>query len=253
MRILLVENICSVATSHISDDLFLVACAEDADEALSLLQHEYYDLVLLNMGAQPTDGFDLIRRMRASGNDTPVLALTGPWVDDKTEALRLGADEALTEPVDPAALRVRIKAVLRHRRSVRQSLLWLGDLSLCLTLREVRFGNKLIRLSPKEFAMLELMVLRKGTILTKATFLNHLYIGADEETEARLIDVSICKLRKKLRRAGAGDLICIVWGHGYIIRDPAPGIRVDFGNTGDLRPIQARLDVAFNTDVLQAS
>jgi two-component system cell cycle response regulator CtrA len=252
MRILLVENIRSLATSHIGDDLFLVACAEDADEAMSLLQHEYYDLVLLNMGAQPTDGFDLIRRMRASRNDTPVLALTGPWLDDKAEALRLGADEALAEPVDPAALRVRIKTILRHRRGVRQSLRRLGDLSLCLATREVRVGNKLVRLSPKEFVMLELMVLRKGTVLTKATFLNHLYNGADEEPEAKLIDVFICKLQKKLRRAGAGDLISVVWGHGYIIRDPARGIRLDPGNRADLRPIQARRDVSLNSGVLQA-
>jgi len=253
MRILLVENIRSVATSHIGDDLFLVACAEDADEAMSLLQHEYYDLVLLNMAAQPTDGFDLIRRMRASGNDTPILALTGSLLDDKTEARRLGADEALAEPVDPVALRVRIKAILRQHCGVRQSLLRLGDLSLCLATKEVRFGNRLVRLSPKEFAMLELMALRKGTILTKATFLNHLYNGADEEPEARLIDVFICKLRKKLRRAGAGGLIGAVWGHGYIIRDPARGIRPDLGNTADLRPIQARRDVSFDAAVLQAS
>ena len=77
VRILLVEKICSVVTSHIGDDRFLVGCAEDADEAISLLQQASYDLVLLSMGEQSKDGFDLIRRLRASGNDTPVLALTG--------------------------------------------------------------------------------------------------------------------------------------------------------------------------------
>jgi two-component system, cell cycle response regulator CtrA len=264
LRILLVEKTRSVVTSHIGDDRFLVTCAEDADEAMSLLQHESYDLVLLSMGEQSTDGFDLIRRLRASGNDTPVLALTGSRLDGKIEALRLGADEALAEPIDPAELRARITSVLRHRREVGQPLLRVGDLSLCLTTNTVRFGDRLVQLSPKEFAMLELMVRRKGTILTKATFLNHLHNGADDEPDARIIDVFICKLRKKLERAGAGDVISIVWGHGYMLRDLdvmarstadfAPSvIRLDLGNRGDLRPIQARRDFSFNMSTRQAS
>ena len=264
MRILLVEKIRSVVTSHIGDDRLLVACAEDADEAISLLQQEPYDLVLLSMAEQSKDGFGLIRRMRASGNDTPVLALTGSRFDDKIEALRLGADEALAEPIDPAELKARITSVLRHRREVGQPLLRMGDLSLCLTTRTVRFGDRLVQLSPKEFAMLELMVRHQGTILTKATFLNHLYNGVDDVPDARIIDVFICKLRKKLERAGAGDVISIVWVQGYMLRDldamarsaadTAPSvIRFDLGDRDDLRPIQARHDFPFNVSVHLAS
>jgi two-component system cell cycle response regulator CtrA len=248
VRILLVEKIHSKVTSLIGDEMLVVACAEDANEALSLLRQETYDLVLLSMGEQSTDGFDLIRRMRASGNDTLILVLTGSRLDDKVEALRLGADEALAEPVDPAELRARILSLLRRRREVGSSLLRAGDLRLCLTTREVRFGDTLLRLSPKEFATLELMVLHKGTVLTRASFLGHLYGGAGDEPETRIIDVFICMLRKKLERAGAADLISVVQGHGYMLRDlgamarstrdvTLSAIRFDFGNRGDLQPI----------------
>jgi two-component system cell cycle response regulator CtrA len=220
MRILLVEKYRSATASHVGDDRFLVTCAEDADEAMSLLRYETYDVVLLSMGAQTLDGLDLIRRMRASKYGTPLLALTGSRIDNRVKALGLGADDALADPVDPAELRARLTSILRRSRGFSQSLLRLGDLSLCLNAREARFRDRPVRLTPKEFAVLELLMLRKGTVLTKVTFLTNLYEGTNDEPEIKIIDVFICKLRKKLEDAGAGNLISTVWGHGYTIRDP---------------------------------
>jgi two-component system cell cycle response regulator CtrA len=218
MRLLLVENSVSITTLQICDDRSVVERAETADDVMSVLRREVYDIVVLSMASMLHDGFDLIRRIRGAKNRTPLLALTGSAVADRVRALDLGADDAIAEPVDPAELRARLMSVVRRSRGFSQSLLRVGDLSLCLTTREVKVGAIPIQLTDKEYAMLELMVMRKGSILTKETFLNHLYGGLDEP-EAQIIDLFICRLRKKLSRAGADPLIGTVWGRGYMIRD----------------------------------
>jgi two-component system cell cycle response regulator CtrA len=111
-------------------------------------------------------------------------------------------------------------------------MLRVGNLQLNLDSREVSIDSQLIHLTGKEYAILELLVLRKGMVLTKEAFLNHLYGGMDEP-EMKIIDVFICKLRKKLAIAGAGNLIGTVWGRGYMIREPiteAPSTRVAKGD-----------------------
>jgi two-component system, cell cycle response regulator CtrA len=218
MCILLVEKHPSAATSNIGDDHGIVVCAEDADEAMSLLHSESYDLVLISMASTPRDGLDVIRRMRASKSATPVIALTGSRIDS-SEALRLGADDAMAESVDTAELDARIAAILQRQRGVvGRRLLRLGELVLCLATREAQFRGMLLDLTAKEFSVLELLVLRRGSVLTKLNFLSHLYDGVNQP-DANIVDVFICKLRKKLERAGAGRLVSVVWGHGYMISE----------------------------------
>jgi two-component system cell cycle response regulator CtrA len=220
MCVLMIERDPSAFASHISDDRFHVTCAEDADEAMSLLRHETYDVVLLSMGAQPADGLNLIRRMRASKDDTPLVALTGTRVADRVTALSLGADDALSDPLDPAELRARLTSILRRTRSSSRPVLRVGEISLCLTTREAWFQDRPVRLTPKETTVLELMMLRTGSVLTKSTFMNNLYSRTEDKPEIKIIDVFICKLRTKLDHAGARGFISTVWGHGYTIRDP---------------------------------
>jgi two-component system cell cycle response regulator CtrA len=220
MRVLLVENYTSSPTSRLCDGRWLVTCAEDADEAMSLLRHNSYDLILLNMSTNPNDGFTLIRRLRAGRNGTPLLALTASGTGDRVKALELGADEAVAEPVDPTELRACMASITRGGRGSCHSELDLGDLSLNLLTQEVRFRNIPVPLTDKEFALLELMVRRRGTVLTKTLFLNHLYNEMDEP-EIKIIDVFICKLRKKLERAGVADPVSTIWGHGYMLRELA--------------------------------
>jgi two-component system cell cycle response regulator CtrA len=219
MRVLLVEKFRSSVTSRIGDDLGVVVCAEDADEAMVLLQQDFYDLVLLNMSSTAQDGLSLIRRLRAAANDTPVLAMTAPLTADRAEALRLGVDDVLADPVSLGELRARMTSLFQSSRGNRRSLLRLGELSLCLGARDAQFRGVPVKLTPKEFSMLELLVRRKGSVLTKTTFLNYLYSGCDRP-ESRIIDLFLCKLRKKLERAGASGLIVTVWGNGYMICDP---------------------------------
>jgi len=219
MRILLIASFGSTLVSRLGDIWFSVTLAGDTAEALSLLRQASYDLVLLDMSASAADGLDLIRRVRQSGDDTPLLALTGTAAGERATALQYGADDALAEPVDASELRSRIAAITRPDEDGIQPAVRLGDLSLNLVAREARFGGVHVPLSPKEFALLELMVTRSGTAVTKAAMLAHLY-GKRDEPDVQ-IDLFVSMLRMKLERAGAWGFIGTVWGEGYMIRDAA--------------------------------
>jgi two-component system cell cycle response regulator CtrA len=138
----------------------------------------------------------------------------------------MGADDYITKPFDQQELVARIQAIVRRAKGFSQPTLTVGPLTLNLGSREVSVEGRNVHLTGKEYAVLELLTLRKGVVLTKEAFLNHLYGGMDEP-EVKIIDVFICKLRKKLAQAGAGDLIGTVWGRGYVLRDPSSGSRAN--------------------------
>ena len=198
----------------------VVDVADTGEEALELVRHYDYDIVVLDLMLPDMDGYDVVRRMRAGRIDTPVLILSGlSRPQAKVKGFGLGADDFITKPFDKAELLARIQAVVRRSKGYSQPTLRIGPLQLNLDSREVSVGGRPVHLTGKEYAILELLVLRKGMVLTKETFLNHLYGGMDEP-EMKIIDVFICKLRKKLAQAGADNLIGTAWGRGYLMREP---------------------------------
>ena len=198
----------------------VVDVADTGEEALELVRHYDYDIVVLDLMLPDMDGYDVVRRMRAGRIDTPVLILSGlSRPQAKVKGFGLGADDFITKPFDKAELLARIQAVVRRSKGYSQPMLRIGPLQLNLDSREVSVGGRPVHLTGKEYAILELLVLRKGMVLTKETFLNHLYGGMDEP-EMKIIDVFICKLRKKLAQAGADNLIGTAWGRGYMMREP---------------------------------
>jgi len=224
MRILLIEDDL-VAARGISLMLksggAVVDHADTGEEGLELARHYDYDIVVLDLMLPDIEGFEVVRRMRVSRNDTPVLILSGltrPQV--KVKGLGLGADDFITKPFDKAELMARMQAIVRRSKGFSQPSLRVGPLLLNLDSHEVMVDSTPVHLTGKEYAILELLVLRKGMVLTKEAFLNHLYGGMDEP-EMKIIDVFICKLRKKLALAGADNLIGTVWGRGYMIREPS--------------------------------
>jgi two-component system cell cycle response regulator CtrA len=157
--------------------------------------------------------------MRISRNDTPVMVLSSITLPQaRVKALGLGADDFITKPYDKAELLARMQAIVRRSKGFSQPTVRLGRLELNLDTREVSVNGKDVHLTGKEYSILELLVLRKGMVLTKEAFLNHLYGGMDEP-EVKIIDVFVCKLRKKLARAGADGVVGTVWGRGYMIRE----------------------------------
>jgi two-component system cell cycle response regulator CtrA len=223
MRVLLVEDDFTAARGV---SLMLKAAnavvdhADTGEEALELARHYEYDVVLLDLMLPDIEGYEVVRRMRTARNDTPVLILSGlSRPQAKVKGLGLGADDFITKPFDKGELLARIQAVVRRSKGFSKPALRIGPLELNLDSREVAVEGKMVHLTGKEYAILELLVLRKGMVLTKEAFLNHLYGGMDEP-EMKIIDVFICKLRKKLAQAGADNLIGTVWGRGYMIREP---------------------------------
>jgi two-component system cell cycle response regulator CtrA len=222
MRVLLVEDDLTAAQGialMLKSSGAVVDCTDTGEEGLELTRHYEYDIVLLDIMLPDIEGYEVVRRMRLALNDTPVLILSGlARPQAKVKGLGMGADDYITKPFDRAELLARMQAIVRRCKGFSQPTLRVGPLELNLDSRVVLVAGKEVRLTGKEYGILELLVLRKGMVLTKDAFMNHLYGGMDEP-ELKIIDVFVCKLRKKLMEAGAGDLIDTVWGRGYMVRD----------------------------------
>ncbi|AUH34726.1 response regulator transcription factor CtrA [Paracoccus tegillarcae] len=226
MRILLVEDEASTARAI---ELMLTAAnynvflTDMGEEGVDLAKLYDYDLILLDLDLPDMNGMEVLRHIRLSRIDTPILILTGS--DDTESKLRgfgFGADDYMTKPFVREELVARIQAIIRRSKGHSQAVIQTGDLLVNLDARSVEVEGKPVNLTGKEYQILELLSLRKGTTLTKEMFLNHLYGGMDEP-ELKIIDVFICKLRKKLSEAlGGENFIETVWGRGYVLRDPAP-------------------------------
>jgi len=223
MRVLLVEDDTIVArgvTLALRAATMIVDAADTGEEALELARLYDYDIVILDIMLPDMEGYEVVRRLRASRIETPVMILSGlTRPQAKIRGFCMGADDYITKPFDQNELVARIQAIVRRAKGFSQPTLTVGPLTLNLGSREVLVAGRNVHLTGKEYAVLELLTLRKGVVLTKEAFLNHLYGGMDEP-EVKIIDVFICKLRKKLAQAGAAELIGTVWGRGYVLRDP---------------------------------
>ncbi|MDG1282301.1 MAG: response regulator transcription factor [Pseudorhodobacter sp.] len=227
MRILLVED---DPTTSRSIELMLthanlnVFATDLGEEGIDLAKLYDYDLILLDLNLPDMSGHEVLRQLRLSRVDTPILILSGSDdTESKLKGFGFGADDYLTKPFHREELVARILAIIRRSKGHSQSVIQTGHVCVNLDAKTVDVGGKAVHLTGKEYQMLELLSLRKGTTLTKEMFLNHLYGGMDEP-ELKIIDVFICKLRKKLAEAtGGANYIETVWGRGYVLRDPAQG------------------------------
>ena len=198
-----------------------VRSAGDGHQGLELARTLRPHLVLLDLMLPGLSGHEVCRRIRVDGLEMPVVMLTALGEEAQVvRGLNLGADDYVTKPFHREELVARIHAVVRRSKGHSQSVIRTGKLAVNLDAKTVEVDGARVHLTGKEYAMLELLSLRKGTTLTKEMFLNHLYGGMDEP-ELKIIDVFICKLRKKLSLACGGEnYIETVWGRGYVLRDP---------------------------------
>lgn len=227
MRVLLVEDDPSTAKAielSLASEGIVCDTTELGEQGLEIGKLYDYDIIILDLMLPDIDGYEVLRRFRAAKINTPILILSGlSGPDQKIKGLGYGADDYLTKPFNKGELIARIQAIVRRSKGHSESVIRTGKLVVNLDARSVEVDGKALHLTSKEYGILELLSLRKGSTLTKEMFLNHLYSGVDEP-ELKIIDVFVCKLRKKLQDASGGEnCIETVWGRGYVLKDPEPG------------------------------
>lgn len=238
MRVLMVDDdhAASRGLAVLLEEAGMVTDGVDTGgEALDLVRRNHYDLIVLDLTLPDVDGCELIRRMRLARIDVPVLVLSGlSRAEVRVQALGAGADDFMVKPFDRGELIARVQAAVRRHKARRQAVVRVGSVGLNLETREVTVTGTPVRLTGKEFAILELLTLRMGTTLSKETLLSHLY-GEMDEPDSKIIDVFVCKLRRKLALAGAPDFVGTVWGLGYTVRDPRHADVMETSLAGEVR------------------
>jgi len=226
MRILFIEDDSSTQKSiklMLEAAGFVVDVTDLGEDGIDLGKNFEYDIVLLDLQLPDMSGFDVLRKLRLARVHTPILILTANNdIDAKLRGFGIGADDYLTKPFNKEELVARIHAVVRRSNGLSQSIIRIGPINVNLDTKTVDADGRPIDLTRKEYEMFELLPRRKGTTLTKEMFLNNLYNGIGEP-EVKIIDVFICKLRRKLKDATGipgTQLIETVWGRGYVLREP---------------------------------
>ena len=224
MRVLLVED--DSATAHsielmLKSESFNVYTTDLGEDGIDLGKLYDYDIIVLDLNLPDMSGFEVLRSLRVSKVKTPILILSGTAsIEDKVKGLGFGADDYMTKPFHKNELIARIHAIVRRSQGHAQSVVQTGDLIVNVDAKTVHIKQVRVNLTGKEYRMLELLSLRRGTTITKEMFLSQLYGGMDEP-EIKIIDVFMCKIRKKLAVASGGkDYIETVWGRGYLLREP---------------------------------
>ena len=212
MRVLLIEDDTATAQSielMLKSEGFNIYATDLGEEGVDLGKLYDYDIILLDLNLPDMSGYEVLKTLRVAKVNTPILILSGlAGIEDKVRGLGFGADDYMTKPFHKDELVARIHAVVRRSKGHAQSVIITGDLCVNLDTKTVEVGGARVHLTGKEYQMLELLSL--------------------DEPELKIIDVFICKLRKKLANAAGGkNFIETVWGRGYVLRENAPPMGED--------------------------
>jgi DNA-binding response OmpR family regulator len=220
MRILLVEDSKRLQRSisrGLRKEGFKVDVTGEGNEGLWYVESFDYDVIILDLMLPGLDGLSILRTMREKERPASVLILSAKdTVDDRVEGLETGADDYLVKPFAFEELLARIRALIRRRYGAKQNIIAFGKLQIDLEKRIASWGKKVLELPPREYAILELLALRKGTVVSRAEIEEHVY---DEQKDlmSNVVDAAISTLRKELKKIGEGSLIKTRRKAGYII------------------------------------
>ena len=196
-----------------------VTWAASCDDAIGLAATSTFDVVVISDQAT-ADGTDHVRTIQATLDGTPILALSGVRRPEpsRAQALATGIDTMFGPSLSNAKVLTRLRAMIRHRQGYSEPILRVGIVQLNSGAQEVEVDGTAVQLRPREFELLELLMMCTNTVLSKEAVLAHLYDGVDEPSP-QIVDVLVCKLRSKLADAGASEVIRTIYGRGYMIPD----------------------------------
>ncbi len=221
MRVLLIEDYKQMVRAlkkGLEEEGFAVDVAMDGEEGGFKAESAEYDVIILDLMLPKEDGLSLLKRWRSNGMKSHVLVLTArDRIEDKVKGLDLGADDYMTKPFQLEELLARLRALIRRGHNVKDPVLRVHDLEIDTTTRSVTRQNKWIKLTPREYALLEFLAYHQGKVVTRSMIWEHLYDEHDENT-SNVVDVYIRYLRNKVDKGFDFPLILTRWGEGYMIR-----------------------------------
>ena len=220
MRILIIDDerdLTDLLTHSLRGDGFVVDAASTADEGFQRATQEHYDLVILKLLLPDGSGTDVLRRLRLAQHQVPVLMLTvRSDIETKVENFEAVVDDYLTKPFELPELQARVRALMRRGPAVKQTVLKLADLEVDRLSRQVRRAGRRIKLSPKEYSLLEYLVLNTGRVMSRSMIVDRVW---DQSFEGfgNIVDVYVRQLRRKIDEGFGPKLIRTVHGVGYSI------------------------------------
>jgi DNA-binding response OmpR family regulator len=225
MRVLLVEDSERLRRS-VTDGLrksgFAVDTSADGEEGLHLARTEDYDAIVLDIMLPKVDGLQLLQRLRDSGKDTHVLLLTArDTISDRVTGLRMGADDYLVKPFAFEELLARIEALVRRQNQNKHPRIRVGPLEIDTAARTVAREYTTISLSPREYALLEFLAMRRGCVVSRTEIESHIY-DMQAELMSNVVDSAVCALRRKIDQAERPSLIQTRRGMGYVLQENRP-------------------------------
>lgn len=225
MRLLLIEDssrLRTVLERGLRKAGYAVDAAQDGREGLWLAMENEYDVIILDLMLPEVDGLTVLRTLREKGKTAHVLVLSAKdMVEDRVLGLRLGADDYMVKPFSFDELCARLEALVRRSYRVKSPVVRVGDLEVNTAARRAWYGGREVRLTPREYGVLEILVLRAGEVVSRSDLWEHLY-AFDSEAASNVVDVLVCSLRKKLGPQSPQDLIRTRRGEGYMIAAREP-------------------------------
>ncbi|HYU35758.1 MAG TPA: response regulator transcription factor [Thermoanaerobaculia bacterium] len=225
MRLLLIEDSSRLRATlerGLRKAGYAVDAAKDGREGLWLATENAYDVIVLDLMLPEIDGLTVLRRLRDAGRTAHVLILSAKdMVEDRVQGLRLGADDYLVKPFSFDELCARLEALVRRSYQAKNPVIRIGDLEVNTAARRAWSAGRGIKLTPREYGVLEMLVLRAGEVVSRRDLWEHLY-ELDSEAASNVVDVLVCSLRKKLRPESSQNLIKTRRGEGYVIDQVGP-------------------------------
>lgn len=190
-------------------------------DGIELIKLYEYDLIILDLILPDIPGIEILKQIRQQRINTPVLILSAlNKIEEKVKCFNAGADDYLTKPYERIELIARIKAIIRRAHGISDAVIHIGKMKIDMNTKTVYIADKLVPLTTKEYALLELLALKRGITVNKETCLNQLYGIMDEPPDSKIIDVFLCKIRRKIKLLNNGeDYIQNIWGRGYILKE----------------------------------